>query len=179
MLNQAGAVFLNCANCGTRMRIASDVSQFACASCGVTQLVERRGGAVHLGLVTEAIERIHDNSEKTVAELAYKRLSDDLKEVGLQLAALREELKKKHDFPIAISLMIFGPLALFGTAALIAAGHPAVIATCLSIGCGGLSLAYFYVAIVRKRAKPAIMRLEEEQKKVADKLAEKRWIIDT
>ena len=58
---------------------------FACGYCGASQIVERHGGTVSLKLVNDAIQKVQQGTDKTAAELAIKRLTKDLNDVGQAL----------------------------------------------------------------------------------------------
>ena len=168
MANQDGIVCLSCESCGAALQIPSKVSQFACASCGVQQVVERTGGAVFLKGASDAIDRIQDSVEKTAAELAYRRLSEEYDAISSRLAAVRKVVKGKNEMAIAFSFILFGPFTLMGMFALLADGHPTVITVCLSIGLGGTLLMVAYALATGRRLKPMITRLEEEKARFAD-----------
>lgn len=70
---------LKCPSCGGKLEIASDMEQFACGYCGTEQVVVRRGGTVSLKPVVEAIERVQQGTDKVAAEMALKRLQEELK----------------------------------------------------------------------------------------------------
>jgi hypothetical protein len=69
---------LKCANCGARLEVSPDMTQFACGYCGIENIVERRGGTVSLKLVSDAIAKVQIGTDKTAAELAIRRLQEDL-----------------------------------------------------------------------------------------------------
>ena len=70
-------IALKCANCGAKLEVDDDMSRFACAYCGVEQYVERRGGTVSLRLV-DAIQKVQAGTDKIAAELALRRLDEEL-----------------------------------------------------------------------------------------------------
>ena len=72
---------LNCTNCGGKLEIYEDMDRFACGYCGTEQIVQRRGGAVALKAVTEAIQKVQIAADKTAAELALVRLERELLEL--------------------------------------------------------------------------------------------------
>jgi hypothetical protein len=55
------------------------MTKFACGYCGAEQIVERRGGTVALKPIADAIARVQVGTDKTAAELALKRLPQELK----------------------------------------------------------------------------------------------------
>lgn len=78
MSQEPVTINLKCTNCGANLEITSDMNLFACGYCGSQQLVERKGGTISLKKVTEAIEKVQVGTDKTAAELAIRRLSDEL-----------------------------------------------------------------------------------------------------
>lgn len=80
-------IVLKCKSCGANLEIYSDTDHFACAYCQTEMIVRRRGGIVSLNLVTEAIKKVQQGTDKTAAELALQRLGVEL----TQLEKLRAE----------------------------------------------------------------------------------------
>ena len=79
---------LKCSNCGGDLKIGSDVEHFACGYCGSSQVVHRDGGIVTLKAVEAAIAKVQLGTDRTAAELAVRRLKDDLDEVGKKVRHL-------------------------------------------------------------------------------------------
>lgn len=69
---------LKCCSCGAALEIAPDVDEFACGYCGGQQIVLRRGGTIALKLIGESVARIQRGTDRTAAELAVRRLREDL-----------------------------------------------------------------------------------------------------
>lgn len=69
---------LNCTNCGASLQVSQDMERFACGYCGTQQIVERRGGTVALKPLTDAIRLVQTGTDKTAAELALKRMGEEL-----------------------------------------------------------------------------------------------------
>ena len=69
---------LSCRSCGANLEISPDIGQFACAYCGVEQIVEHRGGIVALRPISEAIRKVQKGTDKAAAELALRRLPKEL-----------------------------------------------------------------------------------------------------
>lgn len=82
-------VSLKCVSCGAALDITIDMDVFACAYCGTQQVVKRSGGAVSLRLVREAISRVQRGTDRTAAELAIRRINEEL----LGIAKERKERK--------------------------------------------------------------------------------------
>lgn len=82
MQNQTLVISLRCASCGASLSIGPDMDQFACGYCGATQIVERSGGTVSLKIIEQAISRVQIGTDKTAAELALKRLDQELQQIA-------------------------------------------------------------------------------------------------
>ena len=111
-------ITLKCANCGANLEISPEMEQFACGYCGASQVVERSGGTVRLKLLTDAISKVQAGTDKTAAELAIRRLREDLAniendyqnlEIARQVEAnnLKQNLKTIWGVATVISLLIF------------------------------------------------------------------------
>jgi predicted RNA-binding Zn-ribbon protein involved in translation (DUF1610 family) len=73
---------LKCINCGANLEISEDMTRFACGYCGTEQLVQRRGGTVALKPIANAIARVQAGTDKTAAELAIRRLKEELNDIN-------------------------------------------------------------------------------------------------
>lgn len=69
---------LKCPSCGAAVRVAESSDVFACTYCGATVQLERADGTVSLQLLTKAMLSIERNSDHTAAELAIRRLREEL-----------------------------------------------------------------------------------------------------
>lgn len=83
-------ITLKCPSCAGNLDIAEDMDSFACGFCGTKQVVQRRGGTVSLKPIGEAIARVQVGTDRTAAELAIRRLREDL-------AALEQEWEDYED----------------------------------------------------------------------------------
>lgn len=84
MSNQLKTLSLKCPSCGAALEITSEMDRFACGFCGTEQIVQRQGGTVVLKLLGDAIARVQLGTDRTAAELALRRLREDM-------AALEQE----------------------------------------------------------------------------------------
>jgi ribosomal protein S27AE len=101
---------LNCTNCGASLDVSEDMERFACGYCGTQQVVERRGGTVALKPLTDAIRLVQTGTDKTAAELALKRMGEEL--VTLQRAyhaRLAQATVAKNN---AITLVLAGTIVI-------------------------------------------------------------------
>lgn len=58
---------LSCVNCSAPLQITDDVDRFACSYCGASQMVERKGGAVTLRRMENAIHAVQRGTDRTAA----------------------------------------------------------------------------------------------------------------
>lgn len=72
---------LKCSGCGSNLDITPEMESFACGYCGTQQVVQRSGGTVSLRLIGDAIAKVQMGMDRTAAELAIRRLREDLAEV--------------------------------------------------------------------------------------------------
>jgi hypothetical protein len=82
-------VGLNCTNCGAKLDVYDDMERFFCGYCGTEMVVQRRGGTINLKGVTEAIKKVQIGTDKTAAELAPVRLTEELKQLTFEATNLR------------------------------------------------------------------------------------------
>jgi ribosomal protein S27AE len=97
MRDQLQIINLKCPNCGAKLEVSSDMNQFLCGYCGTEQTVVRRGGTVSLQLISEAISRVQFGTDKTAAELAIRRLRDDLGALELNVKQVDSQEKIQMD----------------------------------------------------------------------------------
>ncbi|MES3011113.1 MAG: hypothetical protein V4738_10035 [Pseudomonadota bacterium] len=83
-------ISLACTGCSAPLTIQSHIDTFACGYCGISLQVERSGGVVALHKVENAIRAVQSGTDRTAAELALKRLKNEL--VGARTA--RDQLKQ-------------------------------------------------------------------------------------
>jgi hypothetical protein len=88
------AIAMGCPNCGACLEITSDVETFACAYCGSTINVTRHGGTVSLKQLEQAINGIKTSTDRIAAELALKRLGDELGEVTSEILTAELNVEK-------------------------------------------------------------------------------------
>jgi len=90
-------IALKCPNCGGRLEVSKDMSNFACGYCGSSIVTSRRGGTVTLSL-EEATFAIQKNTDRTAAELALRRLPAELeiKERELEEKASTLQVRGYH-----------------------------------------------------------------------------------
>ena len=75
---------LGCVACGANLEITPSMERLACGHCGTQQIVERSGGAIHLKGIAETLSRVQMGTDKTAAELAIARLTNERQQLQVQ-----------------------------------------------------------------------------------------------
>jgi hypothetical protein len=91
------AVTLQCPGCGAKISISESMSLFACRYCGATVKVQRTESVIALDLVADAVNRVQQGTDRTAAELAIRRLSEQLAKSEATLVELIEERQRLLD----------------------------------------------------------------------------------
>lgn len=76
-MDKISVIRLGCVGCGAALEIGQDVNQLACGHCGTSQVVQREGGAIHLKELAHTLSRVQAGTDKTAAELAIARLTQE------------------------------------------------------------------------------------------------------
>lgn len=119
MESQIRTIMLKCPSCGAALEVTPDLERFACGYCGIEQIVQRKGGTVALRLITEAIARVQTGTDRTAAELAIKRTSDEIELLNRKLS----NLNFSRVVPaLSVPLIPFG--LIFGHMSKVAFGWP-------------------------------------------------------
>ena len=106
-------ISLACPNCGGRLEIYDDMDRFACSFCGSEILAQRRGGAVLLTRVENAIHRVQVGTDKTASELALPRLHSELQRwTQAEWALLHQPLRTPPPFKEYAGHLFFGCAAV-------------------------------------------------------------------
>ncbi|WP_077003205.1 hypothetical protein [Variovorax sp. KK3] len=189
------AMALRCAGCGANLEVDSDVDSLTCGYCKTPQEVVRRGGAIALKKVGDAIARVQRGTDKTAAELAIPRLERELAE---REATRQRQLNEPARPPArrrlsnAVIWMAIGvPVLLFVMVGMSAEGHVtgffihavwALWWTCIF----GTILGYLFLRFVRSRDRTKAKHLrddeinaefEQETRKLRQQLARAREIV--
>lgn len=75
---EAVAIALFCTSCGAKLEITPDIERFVCLHCGTHHVVRRGGGIVSLQPLVEGLVRVQQGTDRTAAELAIRRLSEEI-----------------------------------------------------------------------------------------------------
>ena len=102
-------IALRCTSCGGRLEISPDMSEVACGYCGTNLAIERRGGTVALRMVTEAIGKVQAGTDKTAAELAIRRLSEEIADLQRNRA---EWVKYKNERSLLLQNQLIGGIVV-------------------------------------------------------------------
>ena len=163
---------LKCLNCGAALQITPDMNRFACGYCGMEQLIERAGGTVALKAVSDAIARVQVGTDKTAAELAFRRLKEEQEEVKRQETGIhinaRRGLKNAENS--------FGCTVIIGV----------IIALCFGVQTSGLWFALAMIASAiflgwyyyNSQAKPIQAAYEKDLEHIRHRQAEIQAKID-
>jgi hypothetical protein len=90
-LDQIVLVALKCPNCGGKLEVTGQMSHFACGYCGANVKVLRQGGTVSLSL-EDAIARVQIGTDRTAAELALRRLKEELAEAEAEKISIERSV---------------------------------------------------------------------------------------
>jgi ribosomal protein S27AE len=121
-MSQLKVVPLKCPSCGAKLEVSEDMDRFACGYCGTELVTQRRGGTVALKSLTDAIVKVQIGTDKTAAELALRRLQDELHDVRTHRAAQESSWQAclvEYDTAVEIvkkrklSLWVIGALSIF------------------------------------------------------------------
>ena len=171
---------LKCANCGANLEISPDTTDFACGYCGAAQIVERRGGTVALRLVTDAISKVQVGTDKTAAELAIRRLKDEITELDVPYRQLQAEVNKlkSDNFAVAGTAAIGGLIFIICPLANYDYSGGAIFVVLLLIIAGAIGYYYYRKYLIdaafAEDAAPLLAKHKEltarieELKKIAD-----------
>lgn len=93
---------LKCASCNANLEIKPETTTFVCGFCGASQVVERHGGVISLKLLTDSISKVQAGTDKTAAELAIRRIKEELSDVDVEFKRanllMNDDLKKITSF---------------------------------------------------------------------------------
>ena len=106
-------VTLTCPTCGGKLEVGKDINQFACGHCGNEHVVVRQGGLISLSPVEQNIAQIQKSTDKTAAELAIKRLSEEIHSLNRRYDSLLNRAQLGNYGSILLTHKIAGTLASF------------------------------------------------------------------
>jgi predicted RNA-binding Zn-ribbon protein involved in translation (DUF1610 family) len=88
-------ITLSCPTCGAKLEVTDDIERFACRYCGNEHMVRRSGGIVSLKAVTEGLKHVQVGVDKTAAELAIRRLKEEMSELQATMDAVTADARAR------------------------------------------------------------------------------------
>ena len=170
---------LKCANCGANLEIKPDAADFACGYCGASQMIERSGGTISLRLLTNSISKVQIGTDKTAAELAIRRLKEEMVDVKSQYSVTMLNRNKEIDSNIRIFLIPGGIVLLLIFVALLSISGILAFFVTITIAAGIIFLWYKIDQGILLLHKPRIERIKQQQKSLQMKLVEQKNIVDS
>lgn len=171
---------LKCQNCNGVLEISPEMTSFACGYCGVSQIVERKGGTVSLKLVTDAISKVQIGTDKTAAELAIQRLKGEMQIVNtefLRRDSLKGEELRSTLIAYFITFVIISIFFLYQT--FISNYGILFFIAWIIVAVGMKRLHYKYQNSIISRHEPGIEEKAMEYKKLKERLAKEKEIADS
>jgi hypothetical protein len=135
-------VSLTCPSCGATLDIGPSIDNFACGFCASNIAVERSGNIVALRLLNHAIGKVQRGTDRTAAELAIRRLSEEINQLELE--------KEKCDKDLAaITQKYLGIANNDSSVGFLRAGIVVlVVCLALSVPPGGVSVGGLFATVV-------------------------------
>lgn len=164
-------VRLSCPNCGAKLDIYGDDGHLACSFCGSEVAVIRRGSSVSLRLVTEAIQRVQEGTDKTAAELAINRYTADLQRCRGEQSTILAVKDERGGCAVWLGV----PLAMFGVMALVNGKSEGV---CIGLGLLGLGGAIFAWPFVGGEGDDKLKELQQLERDLLARITEKKEVAD-
>lgn len=81
-------IALECIKCGGSLRVSADRERFTCNFCGTDHLI--KDGVVSLSPMIDALKGVKGGVDRTAAELAIRRIRDDVSALQIQLAEAKQ-----------------------------------------------------------------------------------------
>ncbi len=172
-------ITLKCASCGAALEISPDMDQFACGYCGSEQIVERRGGTISLKLVTDAITKVQAGTDKTAAELALKRLKEELQPIAIRQAMIESQAEKRANSlvgwgMVGAIIIIIMAIALGSDSGWVAGISVFIILSALIVfTCIGLDSSN------RKETEEQLKPILKQRAEIEEKIAKNKAIVDS
>jgi hypothetical protein len=176
MLN---SIPLKCANCGANLQITPEMETFACGYCGASQIVNRSGGTVSLRLLSEGIARVQAGTDKTAAELAIRRLTEEY-------AVLEDEYNRLNKARWSKEFAIRQPymwgtivLSFFCLLFMVTGGWAAALAGIIWLAGVGAMLYFYFMqsSANRELYENAVLAISSQMEKVLDRINENKKIV--
>jgi DNA-directed RNA polymerase subunit RPC12/RpoP len=109
-------VTLTCPSCGGKLQITKDIDRFACGHCGSEHVVKRAGGIVALAPVVEGLAKVQAGTDKTAAELAIVRLTQEIAALEIKKQKLVSRIAEQSTsiflFSLVLAASVYGALTI-------------------------------------------------------------------
>lgn len=90
-MTEMNLITLKCSNCSASLKLSDKLNRFICNYCGTEQLLSHNASGFFFKRLEEKMESLEKATEKGNAELALKRLREDMDCKTRQLEAVHEE----------------------------------------------------------------------------------------
>ncbi len=94
-MDKINLITLKCSNCSAALKISDHLDRFICNYCGTEQLLVRENDGFAFKRIEAKLESIEKATERGNAELALKRLREDLQIKMVQYDAIEREKNEK------------------------------------------------------------------------------------
>lgn len=95
MTAKINLISLKCTNCSATLKLSDQLDRFICNYCGTEQLLVHDTSGYSFRRLEEKLDSLERATEKGNAELALKRLREDLQLKMVQLNAIEEDKAQK------------------------------------------------------------------------------------
>lgn len=180
MQSQPSIIALRCTNCGASLSISAEMNQFACGYCGTGLTVERQGGTISLRIIEQAIGRVQISTDKTAAELALKRLDQELQQVVYQQILIIQERDKRASQVLTATIVAIA-FVIFIASLIGSSLESATLAVIFAIAGIGFILygAYKLDNEFRKAADNKLDPILRSRKQIEDRISVNKSIVDS
>lgn len=91
MEKKINLIALKCTNCSATLKLSDRLDRFICNYCGTEQLLVHDTSGYSFKRIEDKLDSLEKATEKGNAELALKRLREDLQIKMVQIASIEEE----------------------------------------------------------------------------------------
>lgn len=178
-LTMLETINLKCANCGSNLEVKAETETFACGYCGVSQIVERHGGTISLKVLTDSISKVQIGTDKTAAELAIRRMKEEISEIDIIFRQINARMSKEKTDSSGMFIAGFLILCIYPCCYLFTASP--WIALLIITGAGAVMF-YFWQrksAEIEDKYAPELNPLIEKYKLLEEKIAKQKEIVDS
>jgi predicted RNA-binding Zn-ribbon protein involved in translation (DUF1610 family)/uncharacterized membrane protein (DUF485 family) len=95
---------LKCSLCGTALKSTPDAGRFVCPACGSEVSIGRNHPNFSFESVIEAVAKLQAGTDKTFAELAIRRLQEELEDLQEQRQELEAAYQNQKDSQTGIAI---------------------------------------------------------------------------